>query len=135
MNRREVLSRAGMAVASALVPFVSFAEGRSKSYQYVSYHDSLIELEQFERLGMNHDGVTSSGGPVYSTAWLPVVFDDIVRGDLIRRTRRPELGAWWVVDCKRQDEGILEVSPAYTSGPVIVDLLDGNLRVPRLNGG
>lgn len=131
-SRRDVLAGMVAVVASALVSSLGFAKGHTRSYRYVCYHDNLIELQQYERLRMIRDGVTSDGGPVFTTDWAPVAFWDIGKGDLIRKATAPKEGMWLVEGCKRQCEGVLEVSPVTHTGPIVVDLLSGNLRMPRL---
>lgn len=120
MNRRKLLSRAAMIVASALVPLAGFAK-------------NAVNLEQYERFRMTfHTDRTLDEPSTLVTGWVPVAFGDILEMDRIRKTRNPEQGSWVVVGCKRQDEGILEVFSVTDSRPITIDLLNCNLRVPRL---
>lgn len=113
-SRRDLLRVALMTAVSALVPFACFAKSRPG-------------LEQYERFRvMIRNGVTAG--------WAPVAFEDIVEGDLIRKASLSRRNGVWRVDgCGRQGRGILDVTPVHPSGPVVVDLLDSNLRVPRLS--
>lgn len=119
MKRREVLNGLVAAAASTLIPFASLA-------------GSGVRQEQYERFRMIRSGMTLGDRPIFTSGWVPVAFEDIGEEDLIRKAAKPEEGMWRVEGCGRQAEGILDVSSPYPSGLQIVDLLNGNLRVPRL---